>query len=168
MKHFFTKYLLIAVLMAMAWLPTTAQLVLVREVVASSGGTGVAGGISFDYTIGEPAVTTIAAGSWIFSQGFQQPEVLPYMMPGGSPILNLILFPNPAATTARMQFNLVTETTITVMLVNTAGQVIYSDARLYGVGKVTIPTQVDKLAAGIYTVIIKAGGMVYTEKLIVQ
>lgn len=168
MKHFFTKYLLIALLMAMAWLPTTAQLVLVREVVASNGGTGVAGGITFDYTIGEPAVITIAAGGWMFSQGFQQPEILPPIIPGVSPILDLILFPNPAVTTAKMQFNLITEATITVMLVNTAGQVIYSDVRLYGAGKVTIPAPVDRLAAGIYTVIIKAGGMVYTEKLIVQ
>lgn len=168
MKHLFTKYLLIAVLMAMAWLPTNAQLVLVREVVASSGGTGVAGGITFDYTIGEPAVTTIAAGSWMLSQGFQQPEILPPLAPGVPVLMDFILFPNPAATTARTQFNLLAETSITIMLVNTAGQVIYADTRLYGVGKVTIPTQVDRLAAGIYTVIIKAGGMIYTEKLIVQ
>lgn len=168
MKHFFTKHLLIAVLLAIAWLPANAQLVLVRDVAASSGGTGVAGGISFDYTIGEPAVTTIAAGSWMLSQGFQQPEILPPLAPGISPIMDFILFPNPAATTARTQFSLLTETTITLMLVNTAGQVIYSERRVYGVGKVTIPTPVDKLAAGIYTVIIKAGGMVYTEKLIVQ
>lgn len=168
MKHLFTKYLLIAVLMAIAWLPTKAQLVLVREVVASSGGTGVAGGITFDYTIGEPAITTIAAGSWMLSQGFQQPEVLPPLTPGASPLVDFILFPNPAATTARTQFSLLAETTITLMLVNTAGQVVYSERKVYGVGKVTIPTPVDKLAAGIYTVIIKAGGMVYTEKLIVQ
>lgn len=168
MKHLFTKYLLIAVLMAIAWLPSSAQLVLVRDVAASSGGTGQAGGITFDYTIGEPAIATIAAGSWMLSQGFQQPEVLPPLGPGLSPILDLILFPNPAATTARTQFSLLTETTITLMLVNTAGQVIYSERRVYGAGKVTIPTPVDKLAGGIYTVIIKAGGMVYTEKLIVQ
>lgn len=168
MKHLFTKYLLIAVLMAIAWLPASAQLVLVRDVAASSGGTGTAGGITFDYTIGEPAVATIAAGSWMLSQGFQQPEILPPLAPGVSPLVDFILFPNPASTTARMQFNLLSENTITLMLVNTAGQVLYSERRVYGAGKVTIPTPVDKLAAGIYTVIIKAGGMIYTEKLIVQ
>ncbi len=104
----------------------------------------------------------------MLSQGFQQPEILPPLAPGVSPILDFILFPNPAATTARTQFNLLTENMITLMLVNTAGQVIYSEKAGLRSSKVTITTPVDKLAAGIYTVIIKAGGMVYTEKLIVQ
>lgn len=167
MNHLSTKHLLIAILLAMAWLPVKSQLVLVRQVVASGGSTGTAGGVSFDYTIGETMVTTVSGGIML-SQGFQQPEVLPPVTPGTNPVLDFMLFPNPAVTTVKMQFDLLMNATVVYLIVNTAGQVIYQDIKNFGAGKITIPTPVDKLAAGIYTVILKVNGHVQTEKLIVQ
>lgn len=154
--------------MAMAWLPANAQLALVRDVVASSGGTGAAGAISIDYTIGEPMVQTFAAGGAMLTQGFQQPEILPPITPGAPLAMDFMLFPNPAVTTAKAGFNLVTDATVVFMLVNTLGQVIYQDVKTYGPGKIIIPIRVDRLASGIYTVIFKVEHQVFTEKLIVQ
>lgn len=164
----FTKHLLLAMFLAISWMPARSQLVLVRQVTASSGGSGIIGGIHFDYTIGEAAISPLSAGPILLTQGFQQPEILPPLAPGGNPILDFSLFPNPALTTFKIQFSLLTNATVTFLLMNTAGQVIYQDVRNYAPGKVVIPTSVDKLAAGIYTVILKVNAFVFTEKLIVQ
>ncbi|MGX5821038.1 T9SS type A sorting domain-containing protein, partial [Chitinophaga lutea] len=100
--------------------------------------------------------------------GFQQPEILLAPPPGVSPILDYMIFPNPAVTTVKISFQLMTDVAVTILLVNTAGQVIFSDVRHYGPGKIVISQPVDKLASGIYTVVFKVAGRVYTEKLIVQ
>lgn len=168
MKHFSTRYLLLAIFLAMAWLPSKAQLTLVREVVAGSGGSGAAGGITIDYTIGEGVVETFGAGDILLTQGFHQPEVLPPLAPGAPAVMDFMLYPNPALTTVKISFNLLTDASVVFLLVNTTGQVIYQDVRMYGPGKIVIPTPVDRLAAGIYTVVFKVQGQVYTEKLIVQ
>lgn len=168
MKQFSTKYLLLAILMAMAWLPSRAQLVLVREVVANSGGSETAGNISIDYTIGEPVVQSFSGGGMLLTQGFQQREVLPLLPPGAAPIMDFMLFPNPALTTVKIGFNLLTDASVVFLLVNSLGQVMHQDIRMYGPGKIVIPVPVDKLAAGIYTVVFKVHGQVYTEKLIIQ
>src|SRR5690349_5558659 len=105
MKHFSTRYLLLAIFLAMAWLPSKAQLTLVREVVAGSGGSGAAGGITIDYTIGEGIVETFGAGGILLTQGFHQPEVLPPLAPGAPAVMDFMLYPNPALTTVKISFN---------------------------------------------------------------
>ncbi len=168
MKHNSTRHLLLAIFLAIAWFPASAQITLVREVAASSGGSGTAGAITIDYTIGEPVIHTISAGDIMLSQGFQQPELLLPIQPGGPAALDFMLFPNPAVTTVKVGFNLLTDATVVFMLVNTLGQVIYQDVKKYGPGKIVIPVQVDRLASGIYTVVFKVQSQVFTEKLIVQ
>ncbi|WP_298716872.1 T9SS type A sorting domain-containing protein [uncultured Chitinophaga sp.] len=168
MKHLSTKHLLLAMFLAISWLPARSQLVLVRHVTSTSGGSGIAGGIHFDYTLGEAAISPLSAGPILLTQGFQQPEILPPLVPGGMPVLDFSLFPNPALTTFKIQFSLLTNANVSFLLLNTAGQVIYQDVRDYAPGKVVIPTSVDKLAAGIYTVVLKVNQFTFTEKLIVQ
>ncbi|MGX5819377.1 hypothetical protein ACWKWU_14335, partial [Chitinophaga lutea] len=94
MKYSSTKLLFAAfILLLSATLPAKAQLILVREVTASAGGSGTAGNFVFDYTIGETAVSSIANGGLLFTQGFQQPEILLAPPPGVSPILDYMIFP---------------------------------------------------------------------------
>ncbi|MGE7778306.1 T9SS type A sorting domain-containing protein, partial [Chitinophaga sp. NPDC101104] len=162
MKTSSTKHLLLAMFLAISWLPARSQLVLVRQVAASSGGSGIIGGIQFDYTIGEAVITPLAAGPILLTQGFQQPEIVPPLAPGSNPILDFSLYPNPALTTFKVQFSLLNNATVTFLLMNTAGQVMYQDVRNYAPGKVVIPTSVDKLASGIYTVILKVNQFVFT------
>ncbi len=92
MKHFSTKHLLLAMFLAISWLPARSQLVLVRQVASSSGGSGIIGGIHFDYTVGEAAVSPLSAGPILLTQGFHQPEILPPLAPGGNPILDFSCF----------------------------------------------------------------------------
>lgn len=168
MKHTFTRYLLTGLFLFMSWLPGKAQIILVRDVVASSGNSGAAGQFIFDYTVGEPVVLTFSSDGLLLSQGFQQPQALLPHLPGSPIILDYMVFPNPAVTTVKISFNLLTDAPVTLLLVNTLGQVLFKDLRTYGAGKVVIPLPVDKLAAGIYTLVFKVHGQVYTEKLIVQ
>lgn len=167
MKTTFTRYLLFAALAMALSLPARSQ-VLVRQVVASSGGSGTASGISFEYTIGEAVVTTVTNGVDMLSQGFNQPEVIPLPGQGVNPLINALLFPNPAATASKLQFDLLSPASVTLLVINSAGQVMYQEIKQYGQGRVTISLPVNRFAAGIYTVLLKANGHFFTEKLIVQ
>lgn len=162
------RILILLILLTAAMHAADAQLVLVREVAASAGGSGNAGAITIDYTVGEPVVESLAAGGLLLTQGFQQPEIVPALPPGSEPLFDFLLFPNPAVTTVKVGFNLVTDATVVLLIVNTTGQLMYQSVQHYGAGKILIPTPVDRLAAGIYTVIVKVQGQIYTEKLIVQ
>jgi hypothetical protein len=145
-----------------------AQLVLNRQVVASSGGSGTVSNIQFDYTLGEAAVMTFTNGKLVLTQGFNQPEIFPALPPGTDPVKNYIIYPNPAATTLKIQFDLFTDAQVTFELFNSAGQLIYQQVQSFGAGKVLIPIAVNKFAAGIYTVKLKVNSNVYFEKLIIQ
>jgi hypothetical protein len=144
------------------------QLVLNRHVTASSGGSGTIGPSILQYTIGEPLTNTLAGGSFMFTQGFLQPEEVPPLPPATNTVLDLIMFPNPALTTTKIQFDLLKSGSVTILLVNSAGQVTYQTLRECGAGKVQIILPVNHFAAGVYTVIVKTGGYRVQEKLVVQ
>ena len=160
-------YLLTAFLSLLWCSPAKAQIVLSREVTASTGGSGLIGSILLQYTVGEPAIATLTAGNSMLTEGFQQPE-LPPLPPGADPVKNYILFPNPASTTVKVQFDLLTESAVLFRLINTAGQQVYQQVQRYGPGQVIIPVPVNRFAAGIYTVMLNINGKVYFEKLIIQ
>ncbi|WP_119078743.1 T9SS type A sorting domain-containing protein [Chitinophaga alhagiae] len=162
------KIFILLILLTAAGHAADAQLVLVRQVAASTGGSGHAGPLTIDYTVGEPVVESLAAGGLLLTQGFQQPEIVPALPPGGTPLFDFLLYPNPAVTTVKVAFNLVTDASVVLLIVNTTGQLMYQNVQYYGAGKILISTPVDRLAAGIYTVVLKVQGQVYTEKLIVQ
>lgn len=145
-----------------------AQLILNRQVNSNTGGTGLIGDLTFQYTVGDIAVSTLSKNAFIFTQGFQQPEELPPIDPGVKPIINMILYPNPAATNVRIQFDMLSNNGVMLMIINSAGQLIYKDYRTYAEGRITIPFPVNHLPAGIYTVRLQAGGYLFQEKLIVQ
>ena len=152
----------------LGYLPARAQLMLQREISASNGGSGLIGNLFIQYTVGEPAVTTLAAGNKMLTQGFQQPLDVPPLKPGADPIQNYILYPNPAVHTVKLQFDLLTEGAVMLNLINTAGQQMFRLFQHYGPGRVIIPITVSRLAAGIYTVMLNINGKVFFEKLIIQ
>ncbi|WP_298741851.1 T9SS type A sorting domain-containing protein [uncultured Chitinophaga sp.] len=162
-------YLLCAItFMSLLWsLTARAQLVLQRQVTASTGGSGLIGNILIQYTVGEPAISTLGGGSLMLTEGFQQPE-LPPLTPGEDAIKNYILYPNPASVTVKVQFDLLTQTSVLFRLINAAGQMMYQQFQHYGPGQVIIPIPVNRFPAGIYTVMLNINGKVYFEKLIIQ
>ncbi|MBC9912540.1 T9SS type A sorting domain-containing protein [Chitinophaga varians] len=160
----------IPALVVLALLCATAkgQLVLNRQVTASNGASGVVNTIRLQYTLGEAVVAPVTDGRLLLTQGFQQPEELPALPPGANPVKNYIIFPNPAVTNAKVQFDLLRGATVTIEVLNTAGQTLYHQFVEMGAGKSTLILPVNHFAAGIYTVVLKVNGNIYFEKLIVQ
>lgn len=84
-------------LLLCAGITATAQS-LTPTVVASTGNFKVTGGFSLSSTVGEPVTTTITAGSFILTQGFQQQSLKGVSVQNiemGN--LDIKVFPNPAA-----------------------------------------------------------------------
>lgn len=165
--HTLYKCMLALFLSTTAVVTTDAQ-VLNRQVTASSGGVGKVNGKDFQFTIGDLATTTLSKGALMITQGFQQPEELPPVDPGTRPVLNMILYPNPAATTVKIEFDMVSTNTVYLMIVNSSGQLVYQENRYYAPGKIIITLPVNHFAAGIYTVRLQAGGYAFQDKLIIQ
>ncbi|MEC5146960.1 T9SS type A sorting domain-containing protein [Chitinophaga sp. 212800010-3] len=169
MKNRLSRRLLLVLLLTGSMQALKAQLVLNRQVVAAGGGSGtVLSQIQMSYTIGEPVIMSIANGQLLLTQGFQQPEEFPKLPPGVSPVKSYILYPNPAVTTTKIVFDLLTNVSVTLEVVNTAGQTIYHQFLQLSAGKSTTILPVDHFASGIYTVVLNINGNVYFEKLIVQ
>jgi hypothetical protein len=145
-----------------------AQVILNRQVVAVAGGTGVVQNIHIQYTVGEAIVLPVTNGKTLLTQGFQQPEELPKLPPGVSPVKSYILFPNPAVTNTRIQFDLLANVNVTIEVINPAGQNVYHQFLQMGAGKNTVVLPVNHFAAGIYTVMLNVNGNIFFEKLIVQ
>lgn len=164
----FYNCLLLLCLVAGGMPAARAQLILNRQVNASSGGTGIVNTLAFQYTIGDITVSTLSSSGLMLTQGFQQPEELPPIGPGVKPVINMILYPNPAATNLKIQFDMLSNNTVVLIIVNSSGQLIYRDSRSYAAGKIVINLQVSHFAAGIYTVRLLAGGYAFQEKLIIQ
>ena len=149
-------------------LPAKGQLILNRQVTASSGSSGMIGSTILQYTIGEPVISSIAGGALLFTQGFLQPAEVPLLPPATNTVLDLILYPNPAITNVKIQFDLLKTDAVTILIVNSAGQMMYQNVQQCGAGKVLIVLPVKHFAAGVYTVIVKTGGYIVKEKLVVQ
>jgi Secretion system C-terminal sorting domain len=145
-----------------------AQMVLSRQVVANAGGSGVVQNIQIQYTVGEAIVLPITNGKTLLTQGFQQPEESPRLTPGFNPVKSYILFPNPAVSSTKIQFDLLANVNVTIEVINPAGQNIYHQYLQLGIGKSTVVLPVNHFAAGIYTIMLNVSGNVFFEKLIVQ
>lgn len=145
------------------------QAKLLRQVVASSGGSALIDKTIVQYTIGEPAVLTLDAPKLILTQGFQQPEVT-----GNAPVTEpayvtgFIVFPNPANKQTKLEFDLLVDTRVTIQLVNNGGQTLRTVSINMLAGKVSYPMQLNGFAAGLYYVVVRAGSRNYTEKLVIQ
>ncbi|WP_212006649.1 T9SS type A sorting domain-containing protein [Chitinophaga sp. HK235] len=168
MTSFISKCTIALMVLAALCTQADAQLILNRQVVGSNGGSGNLNQVLIQYTIGEPVVLPITDGRLLLTQGFQQPYELPPLPPGKSPVKNYILFPNPALTSVKLQFEMLADATINILILNTAGQTLYNKLHQVGQGKSTVVIPVNHFAAGIYTVVLKVGVSIYFEKLIVQ
>ncbi|MBC9912544.1 T9SS type A sorting domain-containing protein [Chitinophaga varians] len=168
MTSFISKCIIALMVLAALCTKANAQLILNRQVVGSNGGSGNLNQVLIQYTIGEPVMLPITNGQLFLTQGFQQPFELPPLPPGKSPVKSYILFPNPALTTVKVQFELLADAMVNILMLNTAGQEVYNKQHQAGQGKSTVVIPVNRFAAGLYTVVLKVGVNIYFEKLIVQ
>jgi len=141
----------------------------VRQLAANAGHSEAVGYTIFQYTIGEPIVATAAAGGLLLTQGFQQPEVAgPTKAPDAPFVSDLIVYPNPAAEFTNLEFDLQENGRVTFMLVNNAGQVVFTDTRQMLAGRLEYTMAVNNYASGLYYLVIRTAYRTYTEKLIIQ
>jgi hypothetical protein len=102
MKHF-----LILAFMGAAF-GVLAQPAVERQVTASQGSSDASGRIRLDWTLGEPAITTLQTPSGLLTQGFQQPaiwvELLPILPTPPRMAADIRVAPNPAATEINIFF----------------------------------------------------------------
>jgi hypothetical protein len=159
---------LLLLCLAAGGVPTARAQLLNRQVNASNGGGGPAGSYIFQYTVGEISVSSLQKSAILLTQGFHQAEELPPNPAGAEVVVNLILYPNPVSTTLKLQFDMLSNNPVVFFIVNSSGQVVHQESRSYGAGKVLITLPVTRFAAGIYTVVLKAGGHMYEEKLVIQ
>ena len=106
----------------------------------------------------------------LLTQGFQQPEVtvlhdipqLPYLS-------DFIVFPNPAINYTTIRFNLFVPGNVRLMLVNNAGQIVYSADRDVAAGQLEYRIPLERYASGLYYLVLSVdSSRKYTEKLIIQ
>ena len=64
-----------------------------QSVTATSGGQYANGAHSLSFTTGEAFISTLASGSYLLTQGFQQPWVF---LGTGEPRIDVTAYPNPA------------------------------------------------------------------------
>lgn len=142
---------------------------LARQVVANTGHSATGGYTIVQYTIGEPLVTTLSVGHLLLTQGFQQPEVAGPVKPPESPFVSdLIVYPNPASDQVNLEFDLLQDGRVVFMLVNNAGQVVFSKTAQMLSGRLTYTLPLGSYASGLYYLVIRTGYRSYTEKLIIQ
>lgn len=67
------------------------------QAIAASGGSGQGGGVSATWTVGEPAVATLASGNYMLTPGFLQPVAVVNPIPDldGLPF-TIGVYPNPS------------------------------------------------------------------------
>lgn len=128
-----------------------------RQVIASLGGSYSGSDLQADFTVGESVTATLAEGSFILTQGFQQP-----LKEGISGIerhevtVDYRLYPNPATGSITLELNSQAKATIKVMITDITGRVLYQDkteAHIYPAYKETF--DISTFAAGAYVLSIK-------------
>lgn len=141
-----------------------------RQVVGSTGYSMQVGSTIFQYTVGEAVVATLMQSPLLLTQGFQQPEVtVLHDMPQLPYLTDFIVFPNPASTYTTIRFNLFAPGNVRLMLVNNAGQIVYSEDRDVAAGQLEYRIPLERYASGLYYLVLSVdSSRKYTEKLIIQ
>ncbi|HEY9560150.1 MAG TPA: T9SS type A sorting domain-containing protein [Anseongella sp.] len=164
MKKIYTAIFLLAPVAAVA-----QEAIIERQLVASVGINNVIGNTIVQSTLGEAVILTVQGARALLSQGFQQPEVTSLDLPPTDPrIVDFIVYPNPASSEAWLEFDLLDDARVNVLLINNAGQVMNNEAVDMLAGKITRLLPVSGYAAGMYYVVLKVKYKTYTQKLVIQ
>lgn len=99
------------------------------QVISSTGLTATQGGLTFSYTVGEPAITTLAGNTRKLTQGFHQPELCKLVSTNNLDLAawDIEVFPNPTADALTIRFSDEKGAQLRASVFNLLGQVILSD-----------------------------------------
>ncbi len=127
------RLLLTAMLWHWAFNCSTAQdATLFNQVIGSTGHVGVQQGMTFAYTVGEVVITTFSSGNRTLTQGFHQPEHTQIVQVNDPDFSgwDINVFPNPVTDILTVRFSPDKGTALTATVVDVAGRLLLSDARL--------------------------------------
>ncbi len=146
---------------------TYAQVVAVRQVVASAGKDTLIGSTIWAATIGEPVIETYPGSTLTFTQGFNQPDgyfitpFLPY-------IRNLVIYPNPGKPNSLLRFYLKADKpSLNISIYDVNGKLYLNQTLQSYAGQTWHSLNPQIMAGGTYTVKVTVGFEVYTAKYIV-
>jgi hypothetical protein len=145
------KYLLIIILIVSAGSsfaqtnsPTT---------LSSGGGYATGSGFTNSFTVGQGSlVNTFSSGTFILTQGFQQPVDVNTGFAPVSEIENFGLFPNPSNGQVFLQYELTLASDVTIEVFDMLGQMVFSETSSRSAGHQDHVVNLDNQPAGIYFV----------------
>lgn len=122
------------------------------EVIASAGDYFSSAGLSNSYTVGELAlVETYTTGTFMLTQGFQQPpDNLNGMAPVNQNANTMTVFPNPGNGLFFMDYNLEENAVVIVEAFDVLGQLVYSEQTNRSNGMQHHAVDISTQADGIY------------------
>ena len=123
-----------------------------RQVIGTGGGNFKSSTIQSDHTVGEAITTTLIKGTFVLSQGFQQPEsggVVGKVIPKIT--VKYSLYPNPAAEYITLELNSDARGEVLISIVNMLGQQLYMQSKVVNIYPQYKETfSIDQFAAGAY------------------
>lgn len=163
------RYLPFLGMLGISAVANAQQVELQRSVVASTGGSATINNTIFQYTIGEVLVTAIENSPLLVTQGFQQPEVNGSTPSVEAPLITgFIVYPNPANSQTKLEFDLVNDDLVNIQLVNNAGQTVRNISLKMLAGKANYILPLSGYPSGLYYIVLKASRRTYSEKLVIQ
>lgn len=125
-----------------------------RQVLGSSGGSYSGAALAADYTTGEVATQTGSSGSFVLSQGFQQPGSNGTGISDAAPVtVDWKLYPNPAGNSIILELNSSTLASLQFSLSSVTGQLLRQQTEFVSInGGRKQNIDLSGLAAGIYFV----------------
>ncbi|MCX6290756.1 MAG: T9SS type A sorting domain-containing protein [Bacteroidetes bacterium] len=121
------------------------------SVLASSGGYYTASGYSLSSTVAEMTmVTTVSSGSFILTQGFQQPEDFGVRVAELPQESGVTLFPNPNHGSLALLMNLQKDADVLVKVFDAIGREVYFDKFKHVTGINQYSLDLSSLTDGMY------------------
>jgi hypothetical protein len=158
---------LLLILLIVSALSASAQQIK-QEVIASAGGYNVASGntISISWTLGETIIPTFTSsdGSIVLTHGFQQKIVITTVEENFINPVRITVYPNPASELLNVGFDAVTDSEVSLYLLNSQGSLV----KTIQVGSGTLNKQINMqdLPSGIYYLRLVKGKLVNVYKVV--
>lgn len=137
-----------------------------QEAVLSSGGNATGSGGTSSYSIGQPFYETTQEAGFAIAEGVQQPlEIVPLAVENPNPLYEaLVVYPNPAAHIAYIQFDTLTHD-LSYTLYDVNGRII---GKTLSIDSLTTAVPIENLTEGIYFLKIASGNEIIKSFKIIK
>ncbi|WNJ19474.1 hypothetical protein [Pontibacter sp. G13] len=143
-------------LLAFGMISSLAAQTLERQVIGAAGMHATAGNLILSMTVGETATSTLEAGSFVLTQGFQQPDVTTASSIDPQTLVDWKLYPNPATAHITLELSMAQAFEFTSQVVDLAGRSMGIEHPISGAdGHCLTEYPIGHLAEGVYLLLIQ-------------